>query len=379
MKVLNVDASLDPITGGGTAERSFQMSKALAQAGIDCSILTTDFGVTDARVKSLKGVKVIALRCLNKRFYVPAFSLKRIWGIVKGSDVVHLMNHWTVLNALVYLVVRSCGKPYVVCPAGALQIYGRSKLLKHLYNLVIGKRIIQNASRCVAINEEEIHQFLLYGVRPEKITVIPNGIDPEGLNARDDNGFRQKYALGEAPFILFMGRLNHIKGTDLLVHAFSELGPEFREYHLVVAGPDGGLLTNLKGIVSRSDVHDKVHFVGYLGGAEKANAYHAASLLVIPSRQEAMSIVVLEAGVAGTPVLLTDKCGFNAVAEVDGGNVVPASIDGISRGLTEMLKSPEGLKVKGEKLRKFVESRYLWNSVVLNYIEMYRLILSPNS
>ena len=74
------------------------------------------------------------------------------------------MGHWTILNALVYVICRRTRTPYVVCPAGSLPIFGRSKAIKRLYNWLVGRRIIGDAARCIAISVEEIEHFSDYGV-----------------------------------------------------------------------------------------------------------------------------------------------------------------------------------------------------------------------
>src|SRR4030042_1691432 len=375
MKVLNVNMSLDPVTGGGTAERTFQMSRFLAKVGIECIVLTTDLGLTPRRIMDMDGVKVIALPCLVKRFYFPKFSYGLVKRIVADADVVHLMGHWTFINALVYFIGKRLNKPYVVCPAGALPIYGRSKIIKMLYNLVIGKNIIRNASGHIAITTDEVNQFQDYGVEGEKVSVISNGINAEDFQANDIADFRRKYGLGDVPFIMFMGRLNSIKGPDLLLRAFCNVKEKLRDFHLVFVGPDGGMLAELKEMVADAGAGDRVHFIGYLGGADKSQVYHAAELLVIPSRQEAMSFVVLEAGITGTPVLITDQCGFNEVARIGGGQVVPASTEGIEKGLVEILTDPNGLKSKGVNLKKYIYTYFIWNSVIDKYIKLYRQIL----
>ena len=375
MKVLNVNMSLDPVTGGGTAERTFQMSRFLAKVGMECIVLTTNLGLTPRRIMDMDGVKVIALPCLVKRFYVPKFSYRLIKRIVADVDVFHLMGHWTFINALVYFIGKRLNKPYVVCPAGTLPIYGRSKIIKMLYNLVIGKNIIRNASGHIAITKDEVNQFQDYGVEGYKVSVISNGINAEDFQANDIADFRRKYGLGDVPFIMFMGRLNSIKGPDLLLRAFCNVKDKLRDFHLVFVGPDGGMLAELKEMVADAGVGDRVHFIGYLGGADKSQVYHAAELLVIPSRQEAMSFVVLEAGITGTPVLITDQCGFNEVAPIGGGQVVPASAEGIEKGLIEILTDPNGLKSKGVNLKRYICAHFIWDSVIDKYIKLYHQIL----
>jgi glycosyltransferase involved in cell wall biosynthesis len=169
-----------------------------------------------------------------------------------------------------------------------------------------------------------------------------------------------------------MGRLNPAKGPDLLLRAFCNARDDLEPYHLVFAGPDQDMSVELKALVAQYGLGDRVHFLGYVGGVDKSRAYRAADLLVIPSRREAMSIVVLEAGICGTPVLMTNQCGFNEIAETGGGTVVGASVDGLQRGLIELLKDPAGLKARGQHLKSFVSRHFLWDSIVQKYIQLYK-------
>jgi glycosyltransferase involved in cell wall biosynthesis len=375
MKILNVNHMLDPATGGGTAERTFQMSRALAKGGIPCTVLTTDVGLTPERVSDLSPVEVVVFPCISKRFFIPKLSYRKVRQIVANADVIHLMGHWSVLNAIVYLIGSRLNKRYVVCPAGALPVYGRSKLLKKIYNWVIGYKLIANANCCIAVTREEITHFQNYGVPRNRVHVIPNGIMPEDLPAPDPCAFREKYGLGSAPIILFVGRLNQIKGPDLLLEAFCNLKNVLVDFQLVFIGPDGGMLARLKAIAEGAGVAEKVRFLGFIGGADKYQAYFASDLLVIPSRQEAMSIVVLEAGMTGTPVLLTDQCGFRDVEECEGGKIVEASVCGLETGLLRMLDNHADLERMGSALKTYVEEKYLWDNLVHRYLALYRQCL----
>ena len=376
MKVLNVNVTVDAVSGGGTAERTVQMSKFLGKEGVECAILTLDIGLDSRRQDAFSGVSVTALRCVLPRYYVFPLPEPRVMELVQWADVVHLMNHWTLLNAMVYRAARRAGRPYVVCPAGALQIYGHSYGLKTLYNRFIGNRIVRNAAACAAIADNEIDQFRRYGVADDRIALIPNGVDPKEFRGADPEAFRRKFSIGRAPFILFMGRLNPIKGPDLLLRAFSRVSKVFVHLQLVFAGADGGMLTTLRAMAHESGVADRVHFVGHVSGDDKASAYSAASLLAIPSRQEAMSIVVLEAGICGAPVLITDRCGFNELGHIGGGRVVTASPDGIKSGLLYMLKDDAALRDMGHKLKDHVIQHYLWESVARKYLELFDRIVT---
>lgn len=367
--------SIDPIMGGGTAERTFQMCKALMKTGSDCVLLTTNTGLSQERLKALEGVRVEVLPILLERFYIPRFSIKKLEKIIESVDIIHVMSHWTFINALIYKLAKKHEKPYVVCPAGSLPIYGRSKLLKELYNWSIGREIINSAKGWIAIAKNEIPQFMSYGINANRVTVIPNGIDPENFKEFDVIDFRKKYGLDENPFIMFIGRLNHIKGPDLLLEAFNAIKDEISKYHLVFFGPDIGMQDELKSMVRRFKLEKRVHFSGYIGGKDKSSAYHAAELVVIPSRQEAMSIVVLEAGITKTPVLLTDQCGFDIVSTINGGMVTQATVNGLREGLINILRDPVRLESMGENLYKYTLENFSWDMIINKHIDLYENIL----
>ncbi len=340
-----------------------------------CTILTTDLGLTADRVKALGNVRIVALPCVSRRFYLARFSYSEVSRVIAGVDIIHLMNHWSLLNAVVYFIARRQKKPYVMCAAGALQVFGRSQVLKRVYNVIVGRRIVRNAAYCIAITPEEVGQYVSYGVDSERVGVIRNGITHEHVSMRDDGQFRRRWGLGRYRIILFVGRLNYIKGPDLLVRAFCNLKSDLHEYQLVLVGPDEGMLSVLRTMVDESGMTDRVHCVGYLSGVAKAYAYNACELLVIPSRQEAMSIVVLEGGVTGKPVLLTDQCGFDAIREIEGGLVVAASVEGLQKGLLEMVSDRRRMAAMGANLRRHIEEHYLWQSLVSEYLKLYERLL----
>ncbi len=191
MKILNVNNTLDPVNGGGSAERTLQLSRFLAELGADCTVLSLDTGVTDNVRKKAGRARMVTLPCRIERYFVPSLSWDTLSDLVFSTDVIQMMNHWTLLNAMVFHYVRHYRKPYVVCPAGAIPVFGRSKTLKGIYDIVVGKRMIRQANACVAVSPKEIQDINAYGVPREKISVIPNGIDPGDFLDADDQGFRQ--------------------------------------------------------------------------------------------------------------------------------------------------------------------------------------------
>jgi glycosyltransferase involved in cell wall biosynthesis len=167
-----------------------------------------------------------------------------------------------------------------------------------------------------------------------------------------------------------MGRLAPIKGPDLLIQAYLST-MNAQRYPLVMAGPDFGMQGELQTLLANHQAADRVHFIGFLNEAQRNEAYQHAMMLVIPSRSEAMSLVALEAGITGLPVLLTNTCGFDEVQKIDGGCVVEPTVDGITSGLEIMLSDVDDLPQKGQRLKAFVVDHYSWHIIVTKMVDYF--------
>lgn len=375
MKVLHVNHLLDPVTGGGTAERTFQLTRFLTSIGAECGILTLDIGDTRPYESLLTTERIYKLPCINQRYYIHVSWPFHIKNIVKQFDVVHIMGHWTLLNAIVAMVCRSLNKPYVVCPAGSLKVAGSSRVLKKLYDFLFGRRLVRKASAWIAVTEDEKSDFGVYGISADAVSVIPNGIDPSQYEMSEDGQEATRSALKrsvtDAPYILFLGRLNHIKGPDMLLEAFLSVADKYPAQHLIFAGPDAGMLDILSSIATRLEVADRIHFIGYVGGEDKVRLLRQATCLVIPSRKEAMSVVVLEAGICSTPVVFTDQCGLSDLAQANAGCMVKAEAADIARGLEQLLSGKVSRQQMAGQLHSIIRRDYLWVSQARKYRDVY--------
>ena len=374
MRVLNVSAYLDPVIGGGTAERTVQLSRAFSRFGWETTSLCVDTGFDREAQKARMGeARLEVLPCRNRRFLLPEPDTTRLNAMVEAVDIVHLCNHWTALNVLVVQAARRKRKPWVVCPAGALPVMGRSLAIKRLYNLVAGRSLVSDSAGWVAITRREVLSFQDYGVDTRQVRVIPNGIEPEEFHHADPDDFRQRHQLGEQPLLVFLGRLDPVKGPDLLLDAFIRIAARFPAWVLLFAGPDGGQLASLR--ATARTLGGRVQFLGHVPLQDKASLLKAASLVIVPSRSEAMSLVALEAGICATPVLMTTECGFDDLPDSGGGDLVAADAGAIAIGLEKMLGAADGLHDRGRKLRDYVLERYTWKASVLRYESLFKAIL----
>ena len=366
--------ALDLRRGGGSAGRAMQLCRDLTDAGVDCAVATGEPGLDEVDPADLSGIDVVAVPTFGGELRLPRGGLRALLREVRRADLVLLMNHWTAINALVYVLARWVGKPHVICPGGALPFHGRSRIRKRFYNAVVGRRLVRTAAAHIAVVAEEAKDWEPYGVRAEEVRVIPNAV-PRARVAGDAAAFRREHALGDGPLLLFLGRLAPIKGPDLLLAAFAARRAELAGWTLVVAGADYGMLPGLRDAARALGLGDTVRFVGFLEERPKRDALAAADLLVLPSRRETMSMVVLEAAEAGLAVLVTDQCGLMDVAAMGAGWVVPASVEGLAAGLVAATADGVERRKRAEVWKRYATARYGAGRSAELHLELFRSVL----
>ncbi len=170
------------------------------------------------------------------------------------------------------------------------------------------RQVAADSSRIIASTETEkiaLHRF--YDVPPDKVTVLPCGVNMNLFKPMDKTAMRQKLGLGSKPIILFVGRIERLKGLERVITVL----PLLSSYHptLVIVGEEGnrlGEVQNLKLLAIKNGVNDFVSFKGLVDHEKLAEYYNAADVCVLPSYYESFGLVPLEALACGTPVVATD-------------------------------------------------------------------------
>lgn len=374
MKILHVIQNLEKEKGGGVTVRNLKLIEYLEKKNNINYILSLKSNIINNSKEALIGNnRNFSLNYINQRFPLPVPNILKIAKLVKNADVVHLTSFWTLLNAYVYIFCKLFSKNYVICPAGALIIFGRSKTIKNIYYQIIGKHIIKDCSAIISITKKEKKQFREKNIPISKIFNIPNGIDFH--NKGSQKLYQHEYFSFEKnkPYILFVGRLNFIKGPDLLLKAFNSIANQIPNHNLIFAGSDDGMENELKKEAEESIFSDRIHFIGFINGSEKNNLYKNADLLVIPSRSEAMSLVVLEAALHGLESIFTDQCGLDELSNRNLGKCVKVDVNEISLAIINHIKSKKMLK--NSLLIDYVSSNFNWDIISNKYIKVFKKIV----
>jgi D-inositol-3-phosphate glycosyltransferase len=179
--------------------------------------------------------------------------------------------------------------------------------------------IVNCADLMIAATDEERDQLVtLYRAQRDRVEVVPPGVD-HGVFALGDEGTARRALDLDASVrvLLFVGRIQPLKGADLAVRCLAELDRDVTL--LVVGGPSGAdgeaELRRLHELVDELGLHGRVRFVAPLPHERLATYYQAADVCLVPSRTESFGLVALEAAACGTPVVAADVGGLRSVVD----------------------------------------------------------------
>lgn len=218
-------------------------------------------------------------------------------------DVAHLhaCRNFPVTIAARHL--RRAGVPFVLGPNGTAPRIERRQTAKRAWDLLVGDTPIRYAAAVLAVSRAERRQLLDLGLRDSEIHVIPNPVDlDEFAEPIDGRCFRERVGAGDAPLVLFLGKLTPRKRVDCLVDAFARV--THRSARLVIAGNDMGSLSEVRTAVRLHRLRDRTVFTGLLSGRERLEALTAADLVVYPSDHEVFGLVPVEALLCATLVAI---------------------------------------------------------------------------
>jgi glycosyltransferase involved in cell wall biosynthesis len=151
------------------------------------------------------------------------------------------------------------------------------------------------------------------------------------------------FKIKEKHIILFLGRINKVKGIEFLLEGFNELCHERNDVVLAIVGPDEGYKPILEQLINNFDIGNKVIFTGTLTGDKKIAVLNEAEMLVQTSIHERGPGSPFEAVLCGTPIIVTRHTGAgDIVAKINAGLLVDyGDVKGLKNLMVEIIKEPQ--------------------------------------
>lgn len=388
MNILNISPVFPPLWHyGGSVTTSFAMARELAGQGHAMFALTTE-----ARYRSDQKVPIsqdtewdgVPVRYCKMWGPAPPFWSPELRHQVRlrapHYDIALIRSCWTYVGIAAGKECRRIGVPYIAYPEGSLDpwLFRYSRLRKHLWWRLWERAFFQGAAAIVANTQADRENIASLGLN-NRIEVINNGVnlsDFEEAVSREEIESRWGELKGKR-WLLFIGRLHHKKGLDLLIPSFARVSRQFPDHRLIIAGIDeGGYENTVHRMIKEFGLTDKVIFTGPVYGAIKVRLLKEADAFVLTSYSEGQPMAVIEALGCGAPVLITTPCNVPEVAEVGAGFVVPASIESIVPALTDIMREDRLREDMGKRARNLVESRFTWEKVARQNLALCQDILS---
>lgn len=381
MKILHVAHGLAPEIGGPGI---IAMELAVAQAALShtVSILgnfessqSQEFEKTHAGKPHASEVTVVNPGDLSRREHLfPRKSMRAFRTLLPDIDFVHLHGVWCPLLYHASRAARSAGIPYALCPHSMLHPWQmeRYRIAKTLVLAAGWRRMLRDAHFIQANTKPEVE--FVHAVEPSAwVEVIPNGIYNEQFDPSPDPlAFRRTHpALGDRPYILFLGRLHYQKGIGHLGDAFIAVAERRPEAALVVAGPDGGEQAPFEAKIKEAGLEDRVLVTGPLYGQQKFEAMAGAACFCLPSLNEGFSMAILEALACGSPVVISENCWFPEVEAAGAGRVVPLETSAVAQALCELLENVEDRGRVMEAAQSLIAGDYASCRIAGRVVEAY--------
>ncbi len=227
-----------------------------------------------------------------------------------------------------------------------------------------------------ASNPVEADQLVeLYGAAADRIELVPPGVDHAFFSPGDRAGARAALDLDDRPTLLFVGRIQPLKGLTIAVQALAEL-TDRRSRLVVVGGPSGSdgpdELARVRSMIAELGLRDRVSFVEPQPHHRLSTFYRAADVVVVPSRSESFGLVALEAAASGVPVVAAAVGGLRTLVDdgVSGHLIDSRRPSDFAVRIDELLADPAAAAAMGRAASELAD-RYAWSTTAGRLRRLY--------
>jgi glycosyltransferase involved in cell wall biosynthesis len=250
------------------------------------------------------------------------------------------------------------------------EVFSRWALLKTRLSYPLSARRATVVTTVSAYSRQDMVRY--YGMSPERIHVVPEGVDTRRFKPIDDaallSRWRREVLGDDVPFVLYVGKPTRRRNLPNLLAAFARMKSSGHPHKLLLIG------TALPGVsfdsvIDELRLREHVVTLGHADHQEIALAYNASDVFVYPSSYEGFGMPVLEAMACGTPVIALNNTAFPEFAGGVADLLPDASAETLERGLTDLLADEERrkrMRIEGPRRA----AAYDWRIVTRRYLDL---------
>jgi glycosyltransferase involved in cell wall biosynthesis len=396
-KVLNVcfvTPEYFPISGG-TGAYVYYLSHSLQKLGHNVHVVARHSEDTE---DTIDGIKVHYIKgtgnALTRYWRFARSASKKIEEINKqiGFDIIHanlpLVPSFAIpkdsAKALVCAVHSTWkGEAIVTKKDNPKELNPNEKMMLR-FNRVLRRyetQLMKRSDALIAVSRYTVGELTeLYGIEEEKIHVIYNGVDINKFKPRPDRAeLRREFGLEEEKKIaLFVGRLYHRKGLEILLHSIPPVIQEFGDVKFAISGTGFKKKEqSLRDLAKELDIEDHVTFLGYVPDEKLPDLYSASDIFVLPAIYENFPFAILEAQATALPVISTKVGGIpEFLADNENGFLIdPGDPEQLTQRILALLQDPKLAEEMGRRGRKLIEEKFSWRLITSQVIDLYNKLL----
>jgi glycosyltransferase involved in cell wall biosynthesis len=303
------------------------------------------------------------------RFTVYLWAPIVVWRKFRGADVV-----LDIQNGIPFFTPLFCRRPIVgqIHHISGQQFFHEFSFPLNAIGYAMERWVAPWCYRHVTmITVSETTRALMedMGYRPDRLTVIYNGVDHDRLVPSAPKS--------DQPTILYLGRLKRYKRMDWLLEIFQEVHQERPDVHLHIVG-SGDDEDRIKKIVAAQDLSQAVTFHGFVHGEEKVRHLSQAWLLVTASLVEGWGLVAVEAAACGTPAIAFDVPGLNQAIRNDETGFLVKTKEDFVRAILRML-SDASLRHRLSEQAMIWSKNFDWEKTARETLRVFEQVISTHS
>ncbi len=387
MRVAQVNVYFQPFMVGGAEWYVYNMSRELVKRGHEIHVFTAASynGVTAPSSEVMEGITVHRIPLKLDWSY-----RMKVWDGLNEAlsserfDIIHTYDYAQPHSAAAIGAGTQAGVSTVLTVFDVHSMIPRAwykRLPMRMMEKFMAAKTLKKASVVLVRAPNLVEPLVELGCTRESIRVTPSGVRDESLATFEGNGFLGEHDIVGSPVVLYVGRLNPLKGPQYLLEAAPAVVKAFPGAQFVFVGPDqNGYSEALKSRAERLGLSRRFHLLGPIYDfEEKMKAYASCDVFALPTGYEGTSQSIFEAMAQGRPVVATNVGGipFQMTDGLEGRLVPFADVQRLAAAITQILGDKELRTRMGERGRARVETqRY---SVLTSNLEaIYNEVRKPN-
>ena len=306
-----------------------RLAAALGDLGMQIDIFTREHADVANRIETIgPNVRVVHIRAGEPEAHVgelyshlPEFldqlnAFREEEGL--EYDIVH--SHYWLSSWVGRELSQAIGAPHVVTfhTLGLIKMQSRAGEVEPAERRVVEAEVMATADRIIAFSPHERDAMArLYGADAGKVSLVPCGVDLSLFRPLDQDSVRARLGLNGEKILLYVGRIEPLKGLELLVETAAQIDTAEGVRVMVVGADANGdqEMDRVKQLAKERDLEDRIDFVGQVDHDELPLYYNAADVCVVPSYYESFGLVALESMACGTPVVATRVGGLSTIIQ----------------------------------------------------------------